>query len=173
MLNELKDFFDPIIPPKIFHWKTFLSLSIILWLSSMFVEPDEILRDRLATLSLILLIIGICWRTSQPPFIIYGVPISPWLSSALISLLLYQKMSTTLPEFPLQVWPILSGCLVYIVEFFKDKLNLRPSPPLIRGHFMIVILSHLMISCWIKFYFIVVTDPRLFNDPSILKQVLQ
>ena len=173
MLKALREFFSPILPPTLFHWKIFLFLSIVIWLLSVLAESNELLQDRLATLSLILLIIGICWRTSQPPFMISGIPISPWITSALISLLFAQKMAATQPQFPLEIWPIMSACLIYIVEFFKDKLNLRPSPPLMRSHFVIVMLSHLMISCWIKFYFIIVAEPQLFNNPSIFQQVLR
>ena len=170
-MQELQNLLSPIIPPKAFHWKSFLLISIMIWLLSAVVETDERLQDRLAVLSLAFLIIGICWRTSQPPFIISGIPLSPWLSAALISLLLSQKM-ITLPFFPLEVFPIVSGCLVYIVEFFHDKLNLRPSPPLMRPNFMIVMLSHLLVSCWIKFYFFVANNPDMINKTTIVKNIL-
>ena len=165
-MQELQDLFGSIIPPKPFHWKTFLLISILIWLFSAALETDELLQDRLAVLSLVFLIIGICWRTSQPPFMIRGIPLSPWLCGALISLLLSQKM-TTLPFFPLEVFPILSGCLVYIVEFFNDKLNISPSPPLMRSNFMIVMLIHLLVSCWIKFYFFVANNPDMINNTTI------
>ncbi len=168
-MKDIKDLFSPILPPKAFHWKTFLLISILIWLVSAAVEADVILRDRLAVLSLTFLIIGICWRTSQPPFMIYGIPLSPWVSGALISLLLSQKM-VGLPYFPLQSFPIISGCLIYIVEFFNDKLNIRPAPPLMRPNFIIVMLIHLLISCWIKFYFIIANTSGLINNSPTLVQ---
>lgn len=171
-MNDFKDFFNPILPPKAFHWKTFLLISIVVWLLSVVAEADLILQDRLAILSLVFLVIGICWRTSQPPFVIYGIPISPWVSSALISLLLAQKMAV-MPYFPLQVFPIISGCLIYIVEFFNEKLNIRPSPPLMRANFIIVMLSHLLISCWIKFYFIMAGNPGTLRNTPIIEQALR
>jgi hypothetical protein len=171
-MKDVKNFLSPIFPPQAFHWKTFLLISILIWLLSAVAEADIILRDRLAILSLIFLIIGICWRTSQPPFVIYGIPISPWLSGALISLLLSQKMAA-MPYFPLQVFPIISGCLIYIVEFFNEKLNIRPSPPLMRANFIIVMLSHLLMSCWIKFYFIMADDPGTFRNSPIIEQALR
>ncbi len=174
-MKDLKEFLSPILPPQPFHWKTLLLISILIWMISALAEAesDNILSDRLATLSLIILIFGICWRTSQPPFVIYGVPLSPWISGALMTVLLYQKMSVTMPHFPLQVFPIISGCLIYIVEFFNEKLKIRPSPPLMRSQFIIVMLSHLMISCWIKFYFIIVDHQEIFNDSLIFDQVLR
>ncbi|MGB3535863.1 MAG: DUF5357 family protein [Microcoleaceae cyanobacterium] len=170
-MKDFRDFFDPLIPPTAFHWKTFLLISIIIWLLSAVVESDVILRDRLAILSLVFLIIGICWRTSQPPFIIYGIPLSPWLSGALISLLLSQKM-VALPNFPLQVFPIISACLFYIVEFFNEKLNVHPPPPLMRANFIIVMLSHLLVSCWIKFYFIIIDNPGVLRNSTLVKNTL-
>ncbi len=171
-MKDIKDFFAPILPPKAFHWKTFLFISILIWMLSAVAEADVIFRDRLAVLSLIFLIIGICWRTSQPPFVIYGVPLSPWISGALISLLLSQKM-VALPHFPLQVFPIISGCLIYIVEFFNEKLTIHPSPPLMRSHFIMVMLSHLLISCWIKFYFIIVDNSGTFKNLPLIEQALR
>ncbi|MGB3404486.1 MAG: DUF5357 family protein [Microcoleaceae cyanobacterium] len=170
-MNDLQEFLSPILPPKPFHWKTFILISIIIWILSAAVETDDILQDRLAVLSLIFLITGICWRTSQPPFVISGIPLSPWICGALISLLLSQKM-ITLPFFPLQVFPIISGCLIYIVEFFNEKLNLRPSPPLMRPNFILVMVSHLLISCWIKFYFIIANNPNIINNTTIVKNTL-
>ena len=172
-MKEIKELLSPILPPQAFHWKTLLLISILIWMLSVLAESDEFLRDRLATLSLIILIFGICWRTSQPPFMIYGVPLSPWISGALISLLLYQKMSVTMPHFPLQVFPIISGCLIYIVEFFHEKLNIRPPPPLMRSQFIIVMLSHLIMSFWIKFSLIIMEHQELLNNSPMIEQVLR
>ncbi|MBS0015843.1 MAG: DUF5357 family protein [Arthrospira sp. SH-MAG29] len=155
-------------PPKLYHWKSVVIVGLLAWLFSSLLTDNIERSNSIANLSWILLTAGISWRTNQHPFIIRGVSLSPWITGTLITVLIYQETAEQLPTFAITVWPIICACFVFLIQGIDVKFKLRPSPPLISGSFLLLILSHVVLSCWISFYFLV--DNWLQEYPDIFEQ---
>lgn len=150
-MNKLIQFLNVIKPTKPLDWRSFLLISIIIWLASILGTTDEEIRNQLAVLSWLLLTVAIGFRTIQPPFIVGGIPLSPWITSLFLCLLIYQKTEATRPDFALKSWPLISACLVFVLEFIRDQFKIQSPPPLVRLGFIIIWLIHINIYCWIEF----------------------
>ncbi|VXD18954.1 conserved membrane hypothetical protein [Planktothrix serta PCC 8927] len=150
-MNKLINILNVFKPSKPLDWRTFLLISLTIWIASIFGTTDENVRNDLAILSWLALTIGVGLRTSQPPFIFGGIPLSPWTTSLLLCLMIYQKTEITRPYFALKSWPLLAVCLLFILEFIRDKFKIQSPPPLVRMEFIIILLIHINIYCFIEF----------------------
>lgn len=162
-------------PPKLYHWKSVVIVGLLAWLVSGLLTDNIERSNSIANLSWILLTAGISWRTNQHPFIIRGVSLSPWITGTLITVLIYQETAEKLPTFAITVWPIICACFVFLIESIDAKFKPGKSLPLIRGPFLLLILSHVVLSCWISFYFLVGNwvqqYPDIFEQKIMLQQV--
>lgn len=138
-------------PAKPLEWRTFFLISIIILIASIFGTTNERVRSDLGTISWLAFTISIGMRTSEPPFLLGNIPASPWISSALLCLLIHEKIAATRPTFALKSWPLISVCLLFLLEFSRERFKLRPSPPLVRINFIIVMLLHFNMVFWIEF----------------------
>ncbi len=150
-MNKLIQALNVLKPAKPLEWRTFLLISIVIWLASILGTTDQEIRNELALLSWLSLTVAIGFRTSQPPFIVGGIPLSPWTTSLFLCLIIYQKTAATRPYFALKAWPLIAACLVFILEFIRDQFKIQSPPPLVRFGFIIVWLIHINIYCWIEF----------------------
>jgi peptidoglycan/LPS O-acetylase OafA/YrhL len=150
-MKKLIDILNIIKPAHPLDWRTFILISIVIWIASILVFNNEDTRNNLALLSLLILTIAIGIRTNEPPFIIKEISLSPWITSLLLCLIIYQKTEITRPNFALKSWPIIAACLIFILEFIKDKFKIQSPPPLVRIGFIIILLIHINIYCWIEF----------------------
>ncbi|MGE5656567.1 MAG: DUF5357 family protein [Actinomycetota bacterium] len=170
VLKELYKILQKVlIPPKLYHWKVPLLVSLCLWLSALLTQDSE-WRNYLANLSWIFLIVAIGWGTTQPPFLINGISLSPWITGALISVFLSGTLTRDHQPFAIISWPLVSACLATLLEFKISRLNFEISFPLVRPTFLIFILIHALLSCWLGYYFMIQT--WLENYPSILAEDL-
>ncbi len=150
-MNKLINILNLLKPSKPLDWRTFLLISLTIWIASIVGTTDQNIRDNLALLSWLALIIAVGLKTSQPPFIVGGIPLSPWTTSLLLCLMIYQKTEITRPYFALKSWPIIAACLLFIFEFIRDKFKIQSPPPLVRIEFIIILLIHINIYCFIEF----------------------
>lgn len=150
-MKKLIDFLNIIKPSHPLDWRTFILISIAIWTASIFVVNNEDTRNNLALLSLLMLTIAVGIRTNEPPFIIGNIYLSPWITSLLLCLIIYQKTEITKPNLALKSWPLIAACLIFILEFIKDKFKIQSPPPLVRMGFIIIFLIHINIYCWIEF----------------------
>ncbi|WRH68490.1 MAG: DUF5357 family protein [Planktothrix sp. GU0601_MAG3] len=150
-MKKLIDVLNIIKPSHPLEWRTFILISIAIWTGSVFVSNNEDTRNFLALLSLLILTIAISIRTNKPPFIIGRISLSPWITSGLICLIIYQNTEINQPNFALKSWPIIAACLIFILEFIQDKFKIQSPPPLVRMGFIIIFLIHINIYCWIEF----------------------
>lgn len=156
-----------LIPPRFVHWKTPLLGSLFLWVGAALTSNQE-WRLYLSNLSWLLLIVAIGWRTTEEPFVIRGVSLSPWLTAALICLFCYGNFSRDRQPLAVIIWPILSASIAVILKYIESgKVFLEP-PPLIRPIFLIFLFCHALISCWLAFQFLII---RWLEDyPSLLAE---
>lgn len=159
-----------IIPPKLYHWKTPLLISIILWCFAAGIS-QSLYYHFLINLSWLALTIGLGWATTQKPFVIGQFALGYWIVGALICLFLYSH--SLFPEIStlLVIWPIISACVAVLFELGKSKGELKQSWVEIRPQFLIVLLSHFLISCWLGFH--VLIQELLHQYPSILSEDFQ
>ena len=155
-----------LLPPRVLHWKTPILISVFFFLFSALEIKNKALKDTLADCSWLFLTIGIGWRTSQNPFIIYGIPLSPWITGALISWFLSENLTRDRQSLAVIFWPLISVCLAIIIKFISSGAKLQPSPPLVRPIFLVIILSHTLITCFLAFHFII--QDWLKEYPSLL-----
>ncbi|VXD11845.1 DUF5357 family protein [Planktothrix paucivesiculata] len=165
-MKNLVNFLNIIKPTHPLDWRTFLLISIGIWAISLFVTNDDYNRNNLALLSLLSLTISIGIRTNDPPFVLGRVSLSPWITAALLCLIIHQKTGINRPDFAIKAWPIVAVCLVFIMEFIRDKFKIQSSPPLVRMGFLIVLLIHINFYCWIEFS--IRAEKWLQRDPNIL-----
>ncbi|OCQ96659.1 hypothetical protein BCD67_16255 [Oscillatoriales cyanobacterium USR001] len=155
-----------LLPPQFFHWKTPLLISLFFFLISALEIKNQGLKHSLGDFSWLFFTIGVGWRTNQPPFLIRGISISPWIIGGLISIFLSGKLAFDRQALAVIFWPIISVCLAVIIKFINSGAKLEPTPPLIRPIFLIIILIHVLISCWLAFHFII--QGWLNEYPSVL-----
>lgn len=165
-MKNLVNFLNIIKPTHPLDWRTFLLMSIGVWAISLFVTNDDYNRNNLALLSLLSLTISIGIRTNYPPFVLGRVSLSPWITAALLCLIIHQKTGINRPDFAIKSWPIIAVCLIFIMEFIRDKFKIQSSPPLVRMGFLIVLLIHINFYCWIEFS--IRAEKWLQIDPNIL-----
>jgi len=157
-----------LLPPQFVHWKTILLISLFLFLMSVVEINNQELKTILADFSWIFLTIGVGWRTNQPPFLLQGISISPWIIGALISVFLSSKLVADRQSLAVIFWPLISVSLAVIIRFIQSDRKLQNPPPLIRPIFLIIILTHVLISCWLAFHFLV--QGWLAAYPSLLAE---
>ncbi|CDM98651.1 MAG: DUF5357 family protein [Limnospira sp. PMC 1291.21] len=175
LVKNVTSVVNTVKPPKLYHWKSVVIVGLLAWLVSSLLTDNIERSNSIANLSWILLTAGISWRTNQHPFIIRGVSLSPWITGTLITVLVDQETAEQLPTFAITVWPIICACFVFLIQLIDAKFKLRPTPPLISGPFLLLILGHVVMSCWISFYFLVddwiQEYPDLFEQQIMLQQV--
>lgn len=150
-MNNVIKILNGLKPSKPLEWRTFLLISLIVWIASLLGTTNEQVRNDLSTISWLAFTIAIGIRTSEPPFLVGNIPSSPWISSALLCLLIHQNIAAARPTFALKAWPLISACILFFLEFSRDRFKLRPSPPLVRINFIIVMLLHFNMVFWIEF----------------------
>lgn len=169
-LSRVKSFVNPIAPPAIFHWKTLLLISIVIWGIS-FTTTDKDVQDTLAVIGLILLTISIGWRTSQPPFILGGVLLAPWITGTLVCLLIFQQTAATGVDIAIKSWPFVCGFLIVLFELIKAQSGDSSSPQIARPSVIILLLIHILLTCWVEFYLLVFQWTE--SNPNLLPKTSQ
>ena len=162
-INRVKTVVRPALPPKFIHWKTLLIFSIVIWVLS-FIALDNT-QEIMAALGWILLTASLGWATSQPPFILGSFLLSPWVIATFISLLIYQLTEDTEPTLALKAWPLIAAVFIAIMEGFKSRSPENSPPLLSRTSLVTVILIHVLLSCWIDLYILLVQ--QIENNPEL------
>ncbi|MGC9525174.1 MAG: DUF5357 family protein [Limnospira sp.] len=168
-VKNVTSFVNTIRPPRLYHWRSAIFFGLLAWLISLLIvgnNPDR--GNALAAFSWIVLTAAIAWRTTQPPFVIRGIPLSPWIAGTLISIFIYQETDDEMPGFAIKVWPIICGCFIFLVELIKVRFKVSHERPWVRGPFLLLILAHLVLSSWIALYFLV--DKWVDEYPDLFRQ---
>lgn len=160
-----------LLPPKVVHWKTPLLLSIFLALLSVAAFTDWPTRRFILDMSWLFFTLSMGLLTSQKPFVIKGVPLSPWVTSILIGLWLLVRLPGDRKEIAWIVGPIIAVVVLATIEIWQSESKWERARSLLRPQFLIITLVHLLFSCWFGFHFLI--QDWLQQYPSVLSQDLR
>lgn len=153
------------LPPTWVSWQTPILLSLLAWVMSLPAGP--LAREILAVAAWIFLIIGVSWiAASQEKLAIGSIPLWPWLTSALICLFLFGSQSDTVPSYAVVSWPIISAIIFTLLAFVEKGTRFKIPDAAVRQQLIILVLSQLLVSCWLQFYFLL--GAWLEEYPSLL-----
>jgi hypothetical protein len=164
LINSFKALRKDLAPSRAYSWKTFIYLSAFSWLMSLL--ATDLVHDIITHCGWIFLIIGVSWATTENPLKIWGIPIGPWITGALICMFLFGDWTGSIPPMALIVWPTLSSVIAVFPTFFDEKFRLKVPALQFRQRTVILIGSNMVISCWIQFYFM--TQDWLEQYPTLL-----
>lgn len=159
------------LPPKVVHWKTPLLLSIFLALLSVAAITDWPTRTFILDMSWLFFTLSMGLLTSQKPFVIKGVALSPWVSSILIGLWLLVRLPSDRKEIAWISGPIIAVVILAIIEVWQSESKWERVRSLVRPQFVMITLIHLLFSCWFAFHFLV--QGWLQQYPSVLSEDLR
>ncbi|MGL5061120.1 MAG: DUF5357 family protein [Microcoleus sp.] len=159
------------LPPKVVHWKTPLLLSIFLALLSVAAIAEWPTRVLIADMSWLFFTLSMGLLTSQQPFQIKGVSLSPWVSSFLIGLWLLVRLPFDRKEIAWISGPIIAVVILATIEIWKSESKWERARSLLKPQFVMITLIHLLFSCWFGFHFLV--QDWLQQYPSILSEDLR
>jgi hypothetical protein len=109
--------------------------------------------------------------TSQQPFVIKGVSLSPWVTSMLIGLWLLVRLPSDKKEIAWISGPIIAVVILAIIEVWNSESKWEKVRSLVRPQFLTIVLIHLLFSCWFGFHFLI--QNWLQQYPSVLSQDLR
>ncbi|TAE97565.1 MAG: hypothetical protein EAZ79_10480 [Oscillatoriales cyanobacterium] len=165
-----KKFQKVIIPPKVVHWKTPLLLGIFLALLSVAAVTDLPTRTLLFDMSWLFFTLSMGLLTSQQPFVIKEVSLSPWLTSSLIGLWLLVRLPSDQKEIAWISGPMIAVVILAIIQIWNSDSKWERARSLVRPQFLMITLIHVLISCWFAFHFLI--QGWIEQYPSILSQDL-
>lgn len=140
-------------PPSAFSSYTLILLSLfscfMSWLA------NGIIENLLANFGWIFLIFGTYWATTATKILWIGkIPLSPWITGALVSIYIFGWLTGDLSEAALICWPLFSAIIAAIPDFLGENLQLKsPSPPK-RQDLVLLFGTQLLLSCWFQFNFL-------------------
>lgn len=161
LLNELGKF---LTPPTAFSWQTLILLSLFSHIMSSL--ATDFTQNLISSMGWIFLIFGVSWATTDHPPKISGFSLGPWITGALVCTFVFGSWKGDLAPATLVCWPPVSAFLASVREFFDPGLRFRTPPPVSRQNVLLLMLSNLIISCWIQFYF--TTQDLLTQYPTLL-----
>ncbi|WP_293147223.1 MULTISPECIES: DUF5357 family protein [unclassified Microcoleus] len=166
-----KKFQKAIIPPKVVHWKTPLLLSIFLALLTVAAITDWPTRTLMFDMSWLFFTLSMGLLTSQQPFTIKKVSLSPWVTSILIGLWLLIRLPSDRKEIAWISGPIIAVIILGVIEIWNNESKRQGLRALVRPQFLMITLIHLLISCWFGFHFLI--QGWIEQYPSVLSQDLR
>lgn len=161
IISFLQKTLDLILPPRFWHWRTFLLLTIFLWLLSITISELDSNKEEeiyfISSLSWLSLTIAIGWLTNQKPFVFGELSFSPWIIGGLICFLLYENLATNIQYIAIVIWPIISICfagIILVLNSYKAETKVKISQ-LSKSNFVILILLSFLVSCWLRVHFMI------------------
>ena len=159
------------VPPKVVHWKTPLLLSIFLALLSVAAVTDLSTRTLIFDISWLFFTLSMGLLTSQKPFVIKEVSLSPWVTSTLIGLWLLVRLPSDRKEIAWISGPIIAVVILALIEIWNSESKRQSIRSLVQPQFLMITLIHVLISCWFAFHFLI--QGWIEQYPSVLSQDLR
>lgn len=169
ILRDYQGLVTLIKPPYFWHWKSFF-LMALLGGFVYFVLPDEGGKFLIKIVTGILLILSMSWLFRER-FLMRGISLSPWITGALISLLILTSFPTDLKYVAWIGFPLFCVCIAAIYQMVTEGIIKEITIPIVRPHFLLFLLIHGLISCWLGLQ--VLLDQWLINYPSFLAEDLR
>ncbi|HBB35025.1 MAG TPA: hypothetical protein DDZ80_32260 [Cyanobacteria bacterium UBA8803] len=137
-----------------FSWLTLLFLSLFSWLMAFI--ATGLLQNLLANLGCIFLILAVYWwTTSTKSLRIYDVPLSPWITGAIVSVYIFGAITGKVEPKALIAWPLISAAIAALPLCLGDDFKLKTPAPDKRKTIILLFTSQLIFSCWFQFHFLV------------------
>lgn len=169
-------------PPKPDSWQTLLWISVFSWAMSL-LPASSFIQGFIATCAWFFLIPGIHWFMHEEKFKVFdltinikqgltinGIWLGPWITGALVCMLLFSE----LPEDRLSVafvsWPPISATIAALPKFIAMGPKYKNPDPPGRQELVILFLTNLLLSCWFQLFFL--TQSWLVDYPSLLTEDL-
>ena len=159
MLSSIRDLLQQlwkqVKPPKPFSWQMLVLLSIFSFLISTFIN-NGLIQEILDTLGWGFLILAIGWATATLSISLLGFKFLPgsWITGAMVLIWLRDWGWVDLRS-QLVLWPIVTAVVASIPRFLAPGPNVRIPKPSDRQYIVIVVLSHIVMSCWVGFGFLI------------------
>lgn len=180
-MKKLKDYIHKIdeflykwvktlIPPQTSSWQTFFLVSISSFFLAQFAKAP-LLRVILKTLGWLFALISVHWWTfqnSDKVSIAKRFFIGPWLTGLLVCLVLLKEWIVPYPDQVLiyiaASWPLVSVAIAIWPRFSDPGVRFvgtdddpEKYQKIIdnRRDIMLLVLGNLILSCWLRFYFII------------------
>jgi len=173
-LKKIDDFLkkklELLIPPQTSSWQTFALVSIFSFILSKLANA-LFLKILLDILGWIFGIISVHWWTYQNAkkvSIAQQFFIGPWLTGILVCFVLFKGWILTDLEnvliYTAASWPLISVTIAILprlrepgVRFAAAETDVKKHQEIIdnRRDIMLLVLGNLILSCWLRFYFIV------------------
>ena len=179
---SLDAIFKTLTPPKPDSWQTLILISIFSWAMALLPER-AFLQAFIATCAWFFLIPGVHWFLREEKVKIFdqtinikkgltinGIWLGPWVTGALVCMLLFSE----LPENRLSVgficWPPISAIIAALPKFIAIGPKYKTPDPAGRQELVILLLTNLLLSCWFQLFFL--TQSWLIDYPSLLTEDL-
>lgn len=168
-------------PPKLFSWQSLIIISIFLYIIALvlFIIAKNSPKNAVYFLtynhwfslaSWICILLGTMGKLYTNPVKIGSISLNPWLVSTLISIFIfgilqdfykthnfYQAVTISVV-----IWPILSAGIACGEILIKGRKDLDLPDVATRQKIIILLLVHIIISCWLNFYFLIQTWPQKY-----------
>jgi hypothetical protein len=181
LFGQLKNI---LTPPKWDSWQTLIWISIFSWAVSLLTV--DIFQRIIVSIAWLFLIPGIHWLLHEEKFklqkdfevnikkslTVNKLFLGPWITGALVCVFLFRNLVETPPSIPLLWWPPVSAIIASLPKFVAGvgpKYGL-PENPGARQEIITLLLSNLLISCWLQLHFL--TQDWLRQYPSLLAEDL-
>ncbi|MGB3208184.1 MAG: DUF5357 family protein [Crinalium sp.] len=137
-------------PPRAFSWETLVLLS--LFSCFMAYISTGIVRSFISNCGWIFLIFGVGWGTTEKRLRIGNIYLSPWITGALVSSYIFENVSQ--PDLSVIFWPTISALIATVPNYLGKGFTLQLPNPEKRQKIIVFLLSHVVISCWFQFYYV-------------------
>ncbi|MGF1570833.1 MAG: DUF5357 family protein [Nodosilinea sp.] len=154
--ETLQSLIDALLPDRYFAWQTVLYMSLFSWLMSLIaqaIEATTFTVGLLATLSWMLLAIGVGWGIEASNIRPFGIPIAPWVSGAIVCIFLFGSWGGSWLQPALATWPLISFAVAAAPSLLSWELKPKKVPPAVRQRLVLLFFLSLLFSSWFQFYF--------------------
>lgn len=162
-----------------FSWGTLVMLSLFSWLVGFAIRTD-IVREVIFRLGWIFFILGVGWAMEKAKdkgeLNLFGfkVPLGPWIMSALLCAFVIDWLVPSV-SVRIVLWPLFAAVFTIMPIFLKRSWNLfnpyvnlkdNKDLPSERQQTLVIVLTSILLSCWLQFYFLLQNWLTLY--PSLL-----
>ncbi|MFE4106266.1 DUF5357 family protein [Almyronema epifaneia] len=144
-------------PTEYNSWQTVLMLSLFSWLTSLLAElvsATDFTVNVLSSFGWIFLIIGTGWGLSVNNVQIFGIPLSPWVSGALLCAFIFSPWANEGNVAPALVsWPIVSAAIAIVPNVLRWNFTFKKPDVPTRQQLALLFVFSLLLSGWLQFYF--------------------
>ncbi|NES94127.1 MAG: DUF5357 domain-containing protein [Desertifilum sp. SIO1I2] len=162
----LKFVYIILLPKKFLSWQTCLLTCILLWLLAL--SQTDTQRDILASLGFLSLIAGLWFFLQERPFRIFGFSLGNWILSLFLAVFIAASLWGEVSYIPWVISPLIAALIAIVPELINSNFKLKLPDPHARARILILLLSHILLSCWIQFHFTI--NYWLSTQPDLVRQ---